>query len=56
MSTAFSSAAVFFLSCEWRRGEHVQDYLCSFMPHCTPSDDPDADFSLRGGADQAAHL
>lgn len=36
--------------------EHGQDYLCSFMPRCTPSDDPDAEFSLQGGADQAAHL
>lgn len=34
----------------------AQDSLCSFMPRCTPSDDPDADFSLQGGADQAAHL
>lgn len=42
--------------CQCRQAEHGQVYLCSFTPHCTPSDDPDVDFSLQGGADQAAHL
>ncbi len=39
MSAQFLSTAV-VLPVE--TGRTRRDYLCSFMPHCTPSDDPDA--------------